>query len=106
MSRGLFAGASASPAPANGRATEQACGGLYARAPTAGGPAVHFPETVTRPDTALDTVESFGVGYGQPTNTGGWMKPPGDLFLYCDMKDLAADMVQTHSPSLFFYHVT
>jgi len=38
----------------------------------------------------LETVESFGIGYGQGAgaSTGDWMKPPGDLFLYCDMKDL------------------
>ena len=44
-------------------------------------------------ERTLDTVESFAVGYGQGTNTNDWMKPPGDLFLYCDMKDLGADMV-------------
>jgi hypothetical protein len=46
----------------------------------------------------LETVESFGIGYGQGAgaSTGDWMKPPGDLFLYCDMKDLTGavgDMV-------------
>lgn len=30
------------------------------------------------------------------------MKPPGDLFLYCDMKDLGADMVPTVLLSVFF----
>lgn len=45
--------------------------------------------------TTLETVESFGIGYSQGAgaSTGDWMKPPGDLFLYCDMKDLGADMV-------------
>lgn len=48
----------------------------------------------------LETVESFGIGYGQGAgaSTGDWMKPPGDLFLYpsLDMKDLTGavgDMV-------------
>ena len=48
---------------------------------------------IARHEATLETVESFGVGYGQGANTGDWMKPPGDLFLYCDMKDLGADMV-------------
>lgn len=46
--------------------------------------------------TTLETVEKgFGIGYSQGAgaSTGDWMKPPGDLFLYCDMKDLGADMV-------------
>lgn len=52
-----------------------------------------------------ETVESFGVGYGQGagTSTGDWMKPPGDLFLYCDMKDLGADMVFTSNDDVISY---
>jgi len=56
----------------------------------------------------LETVESFGIGYGQGAgeSTGNWMKPPGNLFLYptLDMKDLTGsveDMVLSycHRPS-------
>jgi len=55
----------------------------------------------------LETVESFGIGYGQGAgeSTGNWMKPPGNLFLYptLDMKDLTGsveDMVLlSSSPS-------
>lgn len=56
---------------------------------------VNLSKVTRRAEGTLETVESFGVGYGQGagTSTGDWMKPPGDLFLYCDMKDLGADMV-------------
>ncbi|OAD60558.1 hypothetical protein WN48_05075 [Eufriesea mexicana] len=52
-------------------------------------------QVTRRAEGTLETVESFGIGYGQGagTSTSDWMKPPGDLFLYCDMKDLGADMV-------------
>lgn len=54
--------------------------------------------TATTVAATLGTVESFGIGYGQGAgaNADDWMKPPGDLFLYCDMKDLTGavgDMV-------------
>ncbi|EFN87211.1 Pumilio-like protein 1 [Harpegnathos saltator] len=53
--------------------------------------------------TTLETVESFGIGYSQGAgaNTGDWMKPPGDLFLYCDMKDLGADMIAPSAKKLW-----
>lgn len=56
---------------------------------------MNLSEVTRRAEGTLETVESFGVGYNQGagTSTGDWMKPPGDLFLYCDMKDLGADMV-------------
>ena len=56
---------------------------------------MNLSKVTRRAEGTLETVESFGVGYGQGagTSTGDWMKPPGDLFFYCDMKDLGADMV-------------
>lgn len=56
---------------------------------------MNLSEVTRRAEGTLETVESFGVGYGQGagTSTGDWMKPPRDLFLYCDMKDLGPDMV-------------
>ena len=64
---------------------------------------VNLSKVTRRAEGTLETVESFGVGYGQGagTSTGDWMKPPGDLFLYCDMKDLGADMVFISVQSYF-----
>ncbi|KYQ57959.1 Pumilio like protein 2, partial [Trachymyrmex zeteki] len=51
----------------------------------------------------LETVESFGIGYGQGAgeSTGNWMKPPGNLFLYptLDMKDLTGSVEDMIAPS-------
>ncbi|KOX77865.1 Maternal protein pumilio [Melipona quadrifasciata] len=60
-------------------------------------------QVTRRAEGTLETVESFGVGYGQGagTSTGDWMKPPGDLFLYCDMKDLGADMIAPSAKKLW-----
>jgi hypothetical protein len=58
----------------------------------------------------LETVESFGIGYGQGAgeSTGNWMKPPGNLFLYptLDMKDLTGSVEDMVLLSLSFASIS
>ncbi|KAK2580527.1 hypothetical protein KPH14_006258 [Odynerus spinipes] len=88
----------------NGQVTARVCLWYYNETGLTANPTTTaVVATTQRVLLTSDTVESFGVGYGQGAGTGtsDWMKPPGDLFLYCDMKDLGADMIAPSAKKLW-----